>query len=125
MRVLEEEMKEDLQEKAKAAVKGGTVPWYEQLSQSELLKMHITRALNLNPEVLLLHRPVDEMEADHAARILDVLRQYVDHRGLFLTPHQRAASRPHTVFFTSGEDRERADSARDVSDVVWHVSEDK
>merc|ERR1711871_1349030 len=89
------------------SLKDGSVPWYDQLSQIELLKMHITRALNLNPEVLLLHRPVDEMEADHAARLLDVLRQFVDHRGLFLSPSQRASARPHTVFFTSGEDRER------------------
>merc|ERR1719498_2105906 len=115
-------MKEDLEEKAKTYVRN-QIPWYEQLSQSELLKMHITRALNLNPEVLLLHRPVDEMEADHAARILDVLRKQVDHRGLFCSPHARAAARPRTIFFTSGEDRERAESAADVADVVWHVSE--
>jgi ABC-type multidrug transport system fused ATPase/permease subunit len=99
------------------------VPWYEALSQSELLKMHITRALVLNPEVILLHRPVDEMEADHAARILDVLRKQVDHRGLFTSPEDRASARPRTVFFTSGEDRERAESAADVADVVWHLSD--
>lgn len=125
MKILEQELKDQKDGDMNTAKAYGSkeVPWYEQLSQSELLKMHITRALNLNPEVLLLHRPVDEMEADHAARILDVLRQYVDHRGLFLTPQQRASARPHMVFFTSGLDRERAESARDVADVVWEVGE--
>jgi len=99
------------------------VPWYDELSQSELLKMHIIRALNINPEVLLLHRPVDQMEADHAARILDVLRRQVDERGIFSPPETRVSSRPHTVIFTTGQDRERADSATDISDMVWHLSE--
>merc|ERR1719235_2611298 len=65
------------------------------------------------------------MEADHAARVLDVLRQFVDHRGLFLTEQQKMSARPHTVFFTTGEDRERAESAKDCADVVWHLSENK
>merc|ERR1719498_305638 len=115
-------MKEDLEEKAKTYVRN-QIPWYEQLSQSELLKMHIIRALNLNPEVLLLHRPVDQMEADSAAMILDVLRKQVDERGVFMPPSHIKSARPHTVIFTTGRDRERADSAADVADVVWHLSD--
>jgi len=103
--------------------KGG-VQWYDELSQSELLKMHIIRALNLNPEVLLLHRPVDQMEADSAAMVLGVLRRQVDEKGIYNPLEHRGASRPHTVIFTTGRDRERAESATDVADVVWHVSQE-
>jgi hypothetical protein len=120
MTILNAEMKEIPGETTKKKKEG--IPWYEQLSTSELLKMHITRAFTLDPEVMLFHRPVDEMEADHAARILDMLRQHVDGKGLFKSPQLKQISRPRTVFFSSGEDRERADSAADVSDVVWHVS---
>lgn len=101
------------------------IPWHDELSSSEKQKMSITRALNLNPEVMLLHRPVDEMEADHAARILDVFRRQVDEKGIFNTPEQKTIARPHTVFFTTGEDRERAESAADVADVVWHTHPEK
>mmetsp|Transcript_92227 Transcript_92227/g.176901 ORF Transcript_92227/g.176901 Transcript_92227/m.176901 type:complete len:934 (-) Transcript_92227:265-3066(-) len=99
------------------------VPWYEQMSRSELLKMHIIRALHNDPEILLLQRPVDELEADHAARILGLLRSYVDNKGILVSSQQARVARPHTVFFTSGQDRERAETASDAADIVLHLSE--
>lgn len=100
------------------------VPWHEQMSQSELLKLHIARALHNDPEVLLLQRPVDEMDASHAARILGVFRGVVDNRGFKFTEEASKLARPHTVFWTSGLDREMAEIAADASDIVWRLSED-
>jgi len=97
--------------------------WIHHLSHSELLKLHIARALYYNPEVLLLQRPVDEMEADHAANILGVLRDFVEKNGNLESPFKNESARPRTVFFTSGQDRERAETAADVADVVWRLSE--
>merc|ERR1719201_1187291 len=108
LRILDSEMKETEEEARKKRKEG--IPWYEQMSSSEFLKMHITRAFTLDPEVMLFHRPVDEMEADHADRILDMLRHHTDHKGIFKTPEQKATARPRTVFFSSGEDRERSES---------------
>merc|ERR1719265_233360 len=42
----------DLQEE-----KEGVVPWQEKLSSTEKNKIHLARALIMNPEVLVLHRP--------------------------------------------------------------------
>jgi ATPase subunit of ABC transporter with duplicated ATPase domains len=99
------------------------VPWFEQMSQSELLKLHIIRALHNDPELLLLQRPVDECDADHAAKMLSVLRKFVDNRGVLTTAKARKLARPRTLFFSSGEDRERSETAADIADVVWHLSE--
>lgn len=100
------------------------VPWYEQMSQSELLKMAIIRAIYNDPEILLFQRPIDEMEASHAARILRIFRVIVDHRGIALPEARAHHSRPHSVYFTTGRDRERAEVAADIADIVWHLSQD-
>mmetsp|Transcript_143106 Transcript_143106/g.274902 ORF Transcript_143106/g.274902 Transcript_143106/m.274902 type:complete len:940 (+) Transcript_143106:79-2898(+) len=97
-------------------------PWHQQISHTDLSKMTLVRAFYNNPELLLLQRPADEMEADHAAQFLNTLREYVDNRGFAFNAEEIKMARPRTVLFTTGQDRERAEFASDVADVVWNLS---
>merc|ERR1712151_859523 len=83
---------------------------------------NLVRAMVYNPEVLIAVRPTDECDADGAALILGLLREYVDNRGVEFTPAEFAVQRPHTVFITSSEDREGAEAAGDVADQIWRIS---
>lgn len=124
MSMIEKALADDNPMVAKGAERVQEPPWYEVMSQSELLKVHIVRAIHFDPEILLLQRPVDEMEASHAKALLEVFREYVDFRGILVKRQYKYEARPHTVFFTSGEDRERAGTASDVADIVLHLSEE-
>jgi len=124
MTMIEAALEDDNAMVAKGAQGRNDAPWYELMSDSELLKVHIVRAIYYDPEILLLQRPIDEMEADHASALLGVFREYVDTRGILMERQYKYEARPHTVFFTSGSDRERAGTASDVADVVLHLSKD-
>eukprot|EP00929_Paragymnodinium_shiwhaense_P069236 TRINITY_DN34928_c0_g1_i1.p1 TRINITY_DN34928_c0_g1~~TRINITY_DN34928_c0_g1_i1.p1 ORF type:complete len:936 (-),score=243.51 TRINITY_DN34928_c0_g1_i1:280-3087(-) len=110
-------------EHKKAGEAGANVRWFDSLSHTELRRVHLVRALVYNPEVLLLHRPTDEFEALEAAAIMTHLREYVDKRGLDFSDQEMMAERPHTVFISTGQDRERALAAADIADIVWRISE--
>eukprot|EP00929_Paragymnodinium_shiwhaense_P073865 TRINITY_DN37747_c0_g1_i1.p1 TRINITY_DN37747_c0_g1~~TRINITY_DN37747_c0_g1_i1.p1 ORF type:complete len:973 (-),score=219.53 TRINITY_DN37747_c0_g1_i1:219-3137(-) len=96
--------------------------WYESASHTELRMIHLARALVFNPEILCIHRPIDESESPDALRILELLRHYVDWRGLDFTTDEALTQRPHTVFLSSGQDQEKAEAASDIADVVWRMS---
>merc|ERR1712039_838546 len=101
-----------------------TSRWFESFSLTELRRLLLVRAFIYNPELLLLNRPVEQYEASEAARILGLLREYVDQSGLEFSPEEVALQRPHTVFLCTGQDRERAEAAADIADLVWCFSEE-
>eukprot|EP00929_Paragymnodinium_shiwhaense_P117304 TRINITY_DN8773_c0_g1_i3.p1 TRINITY_DN8773_c0_g1~~TRINITY_DN8773_c0_g1_i3.p1 ORF type:complete len:947 (-),score=246.59 TRINITY_DN8773_c0_g1_i3:246-3086(-) len=96
--------------------------WYEYLSHSEIIKITIARAFIFGPEVLVMHKPLDAFEVAEASRILQLLREYVDLRGLEMTPEDAAVQRPHSIFISTNEDRERKDAIVDICDSVWTLS---
>jgi len=89
--------------------------WQRQLSTSEKKRLCLARAFVYNPEVLVLHRPIDEAEDELAKEILGLIREFVDERGLYSTSpwHSR---RPRTVFFTGGTNH-----TIPIADVVWRL----
>ena len=54
------------------------------ISSSDRAIIHLARALITSPHLLLLHRPLSAVDEEVADRILDVLRDFVDQRGLAL-----------------------------------------
>merc|ERR1712232_420562 len=73
----------------------GEEPWMQQLSESEKKRIHLARAFIYNPEVMVLHRVVDELDdlrvahtshydrkEDLTTVVLDALREQVDLRGI-------------------------------------------
>jgi len=105
--------------------KEGVVPWQEKLSATEKHKIHLARALIMNPEVLVLHKPVTKYDTKTAAIIMRIIKEHVQNRGFHVSAHSVHRRRPRTCIFTpsNAEQMQRADrvwlcrngSVRDMS----------
>lgn len=94
--------------------------WQERLSSTEIAKIHLARALIMNPEVMVLHRPLYSYDTPVANNIVRIISKHVENRGFHLSEDGRARRRPRTVFFTptSLDQAEKAD-------IVWRVTDSK
>jgi ABC-type multidrug transport system fused ATPase/permease subunit len=72
------------------------------LSRSDKKLLHIARALIYNPEILIVHSPTSYLDQEHQHVIIDVLRAFVDERGLELPEKTRHRRRPRTCVFSTG-----------------------
>merc|ERR1711966_549760 len=52
-------------------------PWHSRVSPVEKKMIHLARAFIMNPRVMALHKPFDDLEDDWAVRILKVLKDFV------------------------------------------------
>jgi len=82
------------------------------LSCTDRKLLHLARALIYNPEVLVVHLPTTYFTADFRPLIMDVLREFVDERGLELDPVTKLRRRPRTCIFSTCDpsDLDKADS---------------
>lgn len=94
--------------------------WMDKLSRSEQKRFQLARAFVYDPDVLVIHKPVDELDGDLKNTILGLLREFVDKRGLELPAETLHKRRPHTVIFSGG-----SSSSHPISDIVWRVHEEK
>merc|ERR1712176_736712 len=56
--------------------------WRQKISVSETNLIHLARAFIYNPEVLVLNRPTLALSEDSAGVVLELVREFVDKRGL-------------------------------------------
>jgi len=91
------------------------------MSSATLAKIHLARALIMNPEVMVLQRPLSFYDQLSSSRldILNLIKEYVANRGIGLPTESVWSRRPRTVFFTA-ETMEEAQEA----DVIWNLKED-
>ncbi|CAE7904313.1 ttc30a [Symbiodinium necroappetens] len=87
--------------------------WQDSLSFQEKAKLHIARALIVNPEILILEKPLMNFDERESQLVQGVLREYVSNRGVALSADSRDSRRPRTCFYTA----EREDASQ--TDVVW------
>jgi len=92
--------------------------WQKALSYTETVYIHLARAFIMNPEVMILQRPLLHFSAAKQDKILNLIREHVDNRGLGLPPETVSSRRPRTVF-VSVENNHHARQA----DVVWKMQE--
>uniref|UniRef100_A0A7S2KED4 ABC transporter domain-containing protein n=1 Tax=Zooxanthella nutricula TaxID=1333877 RepID=A0A7S2KED4_9DINO len=90
--------------------------WQERLSFTEQVKLCLARALLMNPEVLVLHRPFHNYDAPAQKLVARVLRDHMANRGLCLPAETWAERRPRTLFFTP----ESVVQAQ-LADVIWQI----
>jgi len=92
--------------------------WLDGLTYTEKVKLHLARALIMNPEVIVLQRPLHHYDSKTSQLVMNVLKAHVRERGLGLPEEGRPHRRPRTCFFTI-EDASQAEQA----DVSWHIHE--
>jgi ABC-type multidrug transport system fused ATPase/permease subunit len=90
--------------------------WQDVLSHTEKAKIHLARALIVNPEVLVLHRPLSHYDQKTAEKVLHIIKYHVSNRGVQLPEHSAYRRRPRTCFFSPN----RVDQAQEA-DVIWYV----
>ena len=87
--------------------------WQNSLSFQEKAKLHIARALIMNPEILILEKPLMNLDEAESERVMTVLREYVSNRGVAMPGETRDMRRPRTCFFSA----ERSTST--LVDAAW------
>ncbi|CAK9081367.1 Octopine permease ATP-binding protein P, partial [Durusdinium trenchii] len=94
--------------------------WYDKVSRSEAKRLHLARAFIASPEVLVLHSPLNDLDDNLAQDVVQLLRDFVDERGLELDPSTKHRRRKRTVFFSAndvfGEFKETADFTCSLGD---------
>mmetsp|Transcript_40679 Transcript_40679/g.73295 ORF Transcript_40679/g.73295 Transcript_40679/m.73295 type:complete len:1003 (-) Transcript_40679:64-3072(-) len=90
------------------------------LPYTEKCLLHLCRAFVMNPEVLILHKPLEHFNHLHARRVVDLLREFVDNRGLEKPEEELGLRRPRTAIFSVGN----ADDI-DLADVLLQMNEGK
>merc|ERR1711879_1076792 len=93
--------------------------WQERLSMSELKRLQMARAFVFDPDVMVLHRPVDELDPALGDQILRMLREFVDKKGVQADPATFNIRRPRTVFFSGGN----LNKGCKIADITWRVGE--
>merc|ERR1719421_1121141 len=71
----------------------------------------------MNPEVMILHKPLVHFGTAHARRVTQLLREFVDMRGIEEPPEGRRTRRPRTCVFTSS-----SNEGTEVADQVLQIS---
>ena len=90
--------------------------WQESLSFQEKAKLHIARALIMNPEILILEKPLMNFDDYESDLVMKVLHEHISNRGIELPQGTRNQRRPRTCFYSV----ERV-SNTDEPDVVWKL----
>merc|ERR1712224_1050995 len=86
-------------------------------SYTEKAKLHLARAFLMNPEVMVLERPLMHFNPDWGvSMILDLFRTHVCNRGVGMPEALRNSLRPRTLFYAA----ETVDQLR-AADVAWEV----
>merc|ERR1739848_732023 len=71
------------------------------LSGTERSKLNLARALITNPEVLVCQRPLAAFHPTYAFRVLEILNEFVERRGVHCSPAHEQLRRPRTLFFSA------------------------
>jgi len=109
---------EDDSEKENEEDPGSDDSWMDKLSSSEQKCFQLARAFIFDPEVLIIHKPVDAFDGDLKERVLRLMREFVDKRGLELDDATIHMRRPRTLIFSGG-----ASSLTPISDILWRVAD--
>ncbi|CAJ1328439.1 unnamed protein product [Effrenium voratum] len=92
--------------------------WRSSLSFQERAKLHLARALIMNPEILILEKPLMNLDDKESETVMAVLREFVSNRGVALDLETLEYRRPRTCFY-SAERR----TMNTKTDVVWEFKE--
>jgi ABC-type transport system involved in cytochrome bd biosynthesis fused ATPase/permease subunit len=91
--------------------------WSQDLSPSQRSRLHLARAFIANPEVLVMELPTALFDQRSAHNLLDVIREHVDMKGLYVDARHRVTARPRTCVLST-----MRPEACNVADKVYVVT---
>lgn len=93
--------------------------WLHGLSYAQRAKLNLARALIVNPEILLLQRPLSHFDKDLHGEILKVLGEQVRNRGFQAPKETFDTRRPRTLFLSPISKEEL-----DIADTFWLIDQE-
>lgn len=100
--------------------------WDRRISRSQAHLIHLARCFIFNPDVLVLHRPVDHVDPELEDQLMKLFRDFVDNRGLNIeetvTTQLFRNRRPRTIFMSAGN--AKGASVARYADRVWELQAD-
>jgi len=90
--------------------------WTSQLSYTDRANICLVRALLMNPEMLILQRPLHFYQPSEQSGVMRIIRQHIANRGIGLPKDTKKYRRPRTLFF-SPETPEQTKEA----DLIWQI----
>lgn len=91
--------------------------WNEVLSLTQRVLLHHARALIMNPELMVMHKPTTAFDENQAHRLYSCIKAYIQERGLGLDPEKRDLRRPRTCVITTSRV-----GGLEAADKVFHVT---
>jgi len=92
--------------------------WRQAASYTESVKIHLARAFIMNPEVLVLQRPLYHFARDARPMVWKLIKEYVSNKGVSMPPVSKPLRRPRTVIFTP----DNLDDAKEA-DLILHIAD--
>lgn len=92
--------------------------WWNRLSNTDIAKIHVARALIANTEVLAMQRPCTKFDSRTADLVMDMLGEYIENRGVEMEG-RRDLRRPRTCFYTT--DYPEIEAA--WADLLWEIKD--
>eukprot|EP00435_Cladocopium_sp_Y103_P044785 s1116_g12.t1 len=99
----------------------GNPTWAQNLSGSEKWRFQLARAFLHDPHVLVVHRPVDELDSNLKELFLSLFREFVDKKGLEMDETNdldMSKRRPRTLIFSTG-----SSTSTNIPDIIWRIGE--
>jgi len=94
--------------------------WHRLLSYNEKKRVHMARALIYNPEIMVLHKPVDDVDVALSKKVMEILREFIDLRGVELDANSFNRRHTRTCFCTCG-DHPNAEHFKSYADSIWEL----
>jgi len=95
--------------------------WCVHLSLSEKARIHLVRAFVYDPEIMVLHKPLNGLDQAEVTSTIALLREHVDNRGLENDPSLLNMRTPRSLFVSVGNIDFSVDSLIQVSDELWRL----
>jgi ABC-type multidrug transport system ATPase subunit len=75
--------------------------WRATLTYTDQVTVHLVRALIMNPEVMVIHRPMSHFDHETQPIVFQLLKEHVRLRGLEMGDHPKDLRRPRSVFYST------------------------
>jgi len=98
--------------------------WCAQLSNSEKRRIHLARAFIFDPEVMVMHKPLNDLDKAEVQSVLDILREVVSNRGLENDKDALYTRTPRSLFVSVGEIGQSSEELAKAADIVWKLPGD-
>jgi len=90
--------------------------WFEKLNYTEKAKLHLARAMIMNPELMVMHRPLFHFDGAVGRKIMNLIKQHHKNRGLCMPLTTLNRRRPRTVFLTVEKEWQE-----NATDIIWRL----